>query len=330
MQNRNVPGSLVADIGGTNARFALLRPGTPDLVKAITYPCIQFQSFKLALRHYLDAVEVTKLDVICLAVAGPVVEGSVKFTNNAWQICAADLADEFRGAKVKLLNDFEAVAYALPGLGANELSMVGTVPNKAFGSDNSSLCVIGPGTGLGSAGLLTQQGRRSVIVSEAGQVGFAPQSPIQLEVLAALTPRFGRISNERLLSGPGIENIYWALAGNCGEPTESLSAQKIFAVAAGLQAGEPGNELAMQTVDLFFEILGQVAGDLALSFYATDGLYIAGGIARRYPKVLADSLFREGFENKGGYRGLMERIPTHLITYENPGLLGAARFALDM
>ena len=322
--------SLVADIGGTNARFALLGADAHGLEKAITYPCIQFPSFELALHHYLDAVEVTDLDNICLAVAGPVVDEAVNFTNNAWQIGAAELAGIFRGARVKLLNDFEAVAHALPRLGEDELPRIGKAPGFISGQDSSRLCVIGPGTGLGCAGLLSQQGRRSVIVSEAGQVGFAPHTPIQLEILVALTSRFGRITNERLLSGPGIENIYWALSKVRGTPSESLSAKNIFALAEGSRAGESTNELATQTLDLFFEILGQVAGDLALSLYAIDGLYIAGGIARRYPEVLAGSLFREGFENKGGYRSLMERIPTHLIIHENPGLLGAAQFVLGM
>jgi len=321
---------LVADIGGTNARFALLEAKSSGLTHAITYPCTRFPSFERALRFYLKAVQVVNLETICLAVAGPIINDSVNFTNNSWKIHAAEVADEFQGASVKLLNDFEAVAYALPYMGSKELVRVGTKPGCLSVRDNSRLCTIGPGTGLGSAGLLSEKGRRSVIVSEAGQVGFAPQTPVQLEVLAALTSRFGRISNERLLSGSGIENIYWALGKNRGEQSEAPSAATIFSLAEALSSGKIENELAKQTIALFFEILGQVAGDLALSLYAIDGLYIAGGIVRRYPKLLADSLFREGFENKGKYRGLMESLPTHLVTHKNPGLLGAVQFTLDM
>jgi glucokinase len=284
----------------------------------------------VALHHYLDAVNVARLDTICLAVAGPVIGGSVSFTNHVWQICAADLAHEFEGAQVKLLNDFEAVAHALPHLGVGDLLEIGRETSNTSGKHNSRFCTIGPGTGLGCAGLISQKRRQSVIVSEAGQVGFAPQTPLQMEVLALLATRFGRISNERLLSGPGIENLYWAQTKINGTACEPLSAVNIFTLAGDSQAGKSINELARQTQELFFEILGQVAGDLALSLYAIDGLYIAGGIVRRYPEVLANSLFREGFESKGEYRDLMEHIPTKLIKHENPGLLGAARFVLEM
>ena len=320
---------LVADIGGTNARFALLGRDATAVSNTITLQCAEFASFELALRHYLHEVGITHMETLCLAVAGPVVDESVNFTNNAWTISARDLAERFSGARIKLLNDFEAVAYALPQLESNHLSGVGANLPELKDRGNFRLCAIGPGTGLGCAGLLSQQGTQSVIVSEAGQTGFAPQTPVQLAVLDVLGSRFGRISNERLLSGPGIENIHWALTKIEGEPAQPLlaemSAENIFTLA-----DEQKNRLAIESVDLFFEVLGQVAGDIALSLYAIDGLYIAGGIARRYPQALTNSKFRAGFESKGKYRNLMERIPTHLITHENPGLLGAASYALGM
>ncbi len=316
---------LVADIGGTNARFALLAPGAATLSKAITLQCAKFASFELALGHYLNEVGVAQIETMCLAVAGPVVDESVNFTNNAWAISAADLMEKFPGARIKLLNDFEAVAYALPQLENNHLCSVGANFPMPKDQENFRLCAIGPGTGLGCAGLIGQQGTQCVIVSEAGQTGFSPQNSVQLAVLEVLGARYGRISNERLLSGPGIENIYWALGEIEGQPAKHLSAEEIFT-----RAGKQKDGLAKESVDVFFEVLGQVAGDIALTLYAIDGLYIAGGITRRYPEALVKSKFRAGFEDKGKYQNLMARIPVHLIRHENPGLLGAVSYALGM
>ncbi|MEQ9561407.1 MAG: glucokinase [Woeseiaceae bacterium] len=179
--------------------------------------------------------------------------------------------------------------------------------------------VIGPGTGLGAAGLCSRSGSIFPIVGEGGHVGFAPESRVQMNVLAALRERFDRVSDERLVSGPGLENIYWALSQLHGEKSAALTAAEICRLAA-----EDGGSRASEALQLFFEILGQVAGNLALTLGATSGIYIAGGIARRYPDLLANSRFRSAFEAKGRRRSLMERIPTQLILYPEPGLLGAA------
>ncbi|MDH3432765.1 MAG: glucokinase, partial [Gammaproteobacteria bacterium] len=144
-------------------------------------------------------------------------------------------------------------------------------------------------------------------------------------ILMALRERFDRVSSERVVSGPGLENIYWALGQIHGEKLPKLTAAEIFA-----KAGDNSDPHAAEAVALFFEILGQVAGDLALTLGAEDGVYIAGGIVKRYPDLLANSRFRSGFESKGTHRSLMERIPTQLILHEQPGLLGAAYCALEL
>jgi glucokinase len=157
------------------------------------------------------------------------------------------------------------------------------------------------------------------VAGEAGHSGFAPETQLQIDVLVALRERFSRVSDERLLSGPGLENIYWALSRIHGDKPASLAAAEICELAA-----KRNNGRAVEALQLFFEILGQVAGNLALTLGAIDGIYIAGGIARRYPDLLVGSRFRSGFEAKGSYRSLMERIPTQLIVHPEPGLLGAA------
>ena len=184
--------------------------------------------------------------------------------------------------------------------------------------------MLGPGTGLGVAGLYRRGGVHVPIVGEGGHVGFAPATRVQIDVLNALRERFDRVSAERLLSGAGIEQIYWALCRLHGERRLQLDAAQVFAASAD------GDPRAHEATQLFFEVLGQVAGDLALTLGAADGVYIAGGIAKRYPELLQASGFRSAFESKGRHRALMERIPTLLVTHAEPGLLGAAHCALSL
>jgi glucokinase len=191
--------------------------------------------------------------------------------------------------------------------------------------DGYSVAILGPGTGLGAVGLQKQGGQLVPIPGEAGHNGFAPETQVQVDVLQALRERFDRVSRERLVSGPGLENIYWAMGQLHGEQVAKFSAAEIFARAA-----EGGGPRAAEAVALFFEVLGQVAGDLALTLGAENGVYIAGGIVKRYPEMLENSRFRAGFERKGRYRSIMERIATQLILHEQPGLLGAANCASQL
>lgn len=310
---------LIGDIGGTNARFAMADAKTPGFSADHTLKCRDFATAEDAIRHYLDVVGATKPTAICLAAAGPIVDERVRFTNNPWIIEASALKDTFDTEQVRLLNDFEAIAYSIPFLGDDDAVPVGLPDPAPLASDDFMVGVIGPGTGLGAVGLRLFDGSYIPIVGEASHGGFAPESQVQIDVLNHLRERFERVSSERLVSGPGIENLYWALCRIHGEKRAQLNAAEIF--TAGIGEGDPR---ASEAVELFFEVLGQFAGDLALTIGAFDGVYIAGGIAKRYPERLANSRFRNGFERKGRHRSLMERIPTQLITHEQPGLLGAA------
>jgi glucokinase len=162
------------------------------------------------------------------------------------------------------------------------------------------------------------------VPGEASHGGFAPETRVQLDVLIALREEFDRVSSERLVSGSGLENIYWALGQIHHVSLPKLSAPEIFAAA------QEADEHAAEAVALFFEVLGQFAGSYALALGANDGVYIAGGIVRRYPDLLLNSRFRSGFESKGRHRVIMERIPTRLIMHPQPGLLGASHVAREM
>jgi len=205
------------------------------------------------------------------------------------------------------------------------LLQVGPRRRAALTAPDYTLGIVGPGTGLGVAGLCRRRSELWPIMGEGGHLGFAPASSTQRELLRVLSSRFSRVSNERLLSGPGLENIYAALAESRSAVDDEPSAAEIFACANADSSG-----LHAQAVALFFEILGQVAGDVALLLGAADGMYIAGGIVQRYPQLLLQSGFRDAFESKGRHRELMTRIPTVLILDPNPGLLGASYFALQL
>ena len=250
------------------------------------------------------------------------VDGRVQFTNNHWVITESELCKSFDTEHASLLNDFEAIAYSVPFIGEQELHPIGLPDRVSLEAGDFVVGIIGPGTGLGAAGLIRFGDTLLPIVGEGSHGGFAPETKLQLDVLTQLRERFDRVSSERLVSGQGLENTYWALSQIHGEKNPQLSAAEIF------ERNREGNDpRAVEAVGLFFEMLGQVAGDLALTLGAEQGVFVAGGIAQRYPDLLAASRFRSAFEAKGRHRALMEHIPTQLITHPQPGLLGAAYFA---
>jgi glucokinase len=310
---------LIGDIGGTNARFALADDAAHGYSSEQTLKCADYPSADAAIRHYLDSIGAPEPAAICLAAAGPVSNQTVKFTNNNWTIVVSDLQQVFDIESVQLLNDFEAVAYCVPLLGADEFKPIGLPESHSLEGDSAIFGVVGPGTGLGAASLQKIGGGFIANATEAGHAGFAPETQLQMDILSQLRQRFDRVSAERLVSGPGIENIYWALCEIHNEKRAQLSAADIFSAALS-----DGDTRATEAVETFYEVLGQFAGDFALTLGATAGIFVAGGVAQRSPDKLANSRFRSSFEGKGRHRTFVERIPTSLITHEQPGLLGAA------
>lgn len=319
MQSMNDSALLVGDIGGTNARFALADRDNVGFGDALTLKCADFATPVDAIRHYLEAVAAPAPTAVCLAVAGPVIDGNVKVTNNHWNLSTDEMSEALGTDRIMLLNDFEAVAWSIPHISADSLESVGQASYKDLPTQSFNIAIVGPGTGLGTGGLCKRGDYLFPIVGEGGHIGFAPKSRAQIELLEVLREKFERVCVERLLSGSGIENIYWALNVIGGETNKHLSAAEVFAAAS-----EGTDPVAADATQLFFEILGQVAGDVALVLGAQDGVYLAGGIVKRYPEMLHISGFRNEFESKGQHRSMMERIPTRLITYDEPGLLGAA------
>ncbi len=315
----NEPVGLIADIGGTNARFALTEPGKAGFQHAMTLPCRDYDSVHDAIQVYLEKMEVGTPQSICLAIAGRIINHAVKMTNNDWFISRADLKQRFPDSHIQLINDFTAIAFAIPHLESDHVINVGCSQPHSLDHDEFSIGILGPGTGLGVAGLLKQQGVTIPIISEAGHISFAPYNQQQDKLLLALRERWPRISVERLVSGSGVENIYWALTRIYEKSEAHKSAGEIFEEAIANE-----HSIEHEAVGLFFQILGQVAGDIALAFGAEDGVYIAGGVAMRYPDLLVSSDFREAFNNKGRHSAMVEATPTYLIIHPQPGLLGAS------
>lgn len=313
---------LVGDLGGTNARFALVDADGTGFTDCQTLAGADFETPADAMSAYLDSVGGPTPTGVVLAAAGPIVDGGVRFSNNHWQLDTATLRQAFPSARVRLMNDFEAIACSLPLLSAGDHETIGPVKCELAGRQNFTVGVLGPGTGLGVAGLVVREGRSWPLPGEGGHVGFAPESAVQIEVLRFLRQRFERVSIERLLSGPGIENVYDAMRHVNGLAPAPADAATIFD-----RALDNADESASETVQLFYEVLGQAAGDLAMALGANDGIFVAGGIVKRYPELLKSSSFRSGFENKGRHRSLVERVPTALVTHEQPGLLGACNMA---
>ena len=315
------PPLLIGDIGGTNARFALSTNLQPHFQLAQTFQCADFISINDAIDAYLSAHNIKKLAAIYLAVAGPIIDGNVKLTNNHWRVETNKLKEKFGLSEVHLVNDFSAIALSLTTMTADNLLSIGGEwdfnPNNNF-----NVAAIGPGSGLGVSGLINNDHKITPIVTEGGHSGFAPETKLQSEIYRILQKKFDRISIEHVLSGPGLINIHQSLCTINSQNSCGLSAAQI--ASEGTQGDD---EICHKTMDLFFEILGQVAGDIALLQGAQQGVFIAGGITQRYPEYLQRSNFRRGFENKGPGQNLMTSIPTWLIKRKNPGLVGCSVLA---
>ncbi|MBC6983112.1 glucokinase [Caulobacter sp. 17J80-11] len=307
---------LVGDIGGTNARFGLVRVGEepPEVMRPRAYVGRDFASVEQAIDTYLATVRVRRPSMVALAVAGPVRDGVIHFTNLDKTLSEADLRGHgFREAR--LLNDYAALAMAALCLGGGDLRQIGG-PSEA--PPGRTVAVAGPGTGFGASALVRRNGQAVPLSGEAGHTSFAPQDEVELEVLRILKARFGRVSVERILSGQGLVNLHAALARIDGRDPGDLSPAAITDKAL------EGDAPCLATVERFCAILGDVLGDYALAVGAEGGVYIGGGIAPRILPVLERSDFRARFESKGRFVDYMRAIPTWLIVHPLATLLGAA------
>ncbi len=303
---------IVADIGGTNARFAFVKEGERELQQIECFPCDEFPLFIDAVRAYIEHSHVPSASGICLAVAGPVEQDWIDLPNNHWTFSRAEL-ERALGIPVRLINDFSAQVLAVSGLNQEEISWIG---DPRPGTNNQGVvAVLGPGTGLGVSAMLPSG---EIVPSEGGHIGFSPNDRHQCDLLGQLWQRYDRVSVERLLSGMGLSNLYWANARLVGQDRE-LPAE---GVTAGARAGDA---LCLKTIQDFSSILGSVAGDVALVMGAYKGVYLSGGILPKMLDVLDTISLRASFDNKGRFRQLCSEIPVGIVLASYPGLDGCVQ-----
>ena len=319
---------LAGDVGGTKTALALfeLRDGALVLEREATLPSREFPAFEDAVARFLDGGTRPAVEAACLGVAGPVVNGRSVTTNLPWQLDEATLAASLPARRVRLLNDLEATGYGVLTLPPTALE-----PLQRGAARRGNMVLIAAGTGLGEALLIWDGQRHLVVASEGGHVDFAPRTDLETELLRFLRKELGRVSYERVLSGPGLYNVYRFLRDTGGLPEPSWLHDRIAtgdpsAVVSevGLAGGHP---LCVQALDLFVSVYGAEAGNLALKALAVGGVFVGGGIAPKIRAKLADGTFVTAFCDKGRFAELMASIPVSLVLEPRAALLGAAHVA---
>lgn len=312
---------LVGDIGGTNVRLALadLSDSEPRISAPKSLARAGHATFEEVVDAYLKQSGGPLPDAIVVAVAGPIKDGVVKLTNGQWVISEQVFRD--RGFKHALLiNDYAALAYAVEHLKGDDLVEIG---GSHPGIPGETVGVVGAGTGLGVSALVRDAFSSSVMITEGGHTAFAPVDDTEYAVLKVLKERYGRVSTERVLSGPGLSNIHWALARITGLDIAPLDPAEV-----SKRAVAKADPLCEKAFDVFLGIYGRFAGDMALAFGARGGIYLGGGIAPRFVKELNNGTFRRCFEEKGRFENYVGIVPTKVIVHPYAALVGSGEAAL--
>ena len=303
--------TLIADIGGSNSRLALAgASGWPERI--LVTENAMMADLETAVARYLQETG-ARPRAATFAIAGPVLGEEIALTNCAWRFRRSELANRFGFSRLQIVNDFEAIAWALPQLTAAHVRPLG---QGALSKEGVKL-VLGPGTGLGVAALLPVGRRGYAIASEGGHILFGAHCPDERDVFDRLHEERGTVSAEMVLSGPGLLRLARALHPECGyrEPE------------AVIAAARRGDAAARAVTGLFVRLLGRFAGDMALAFKALGGVYIAGSIVCGLGPLLDEAEFRAAFEGHPPHEGLLQAAPTFLITSDQPGLIGCAALA---
>ena len=308
---------LLADIGGTNARFAL--QSGEGFIDVEVLACADYPTLGEAMQAYLAkaagrGLAVERVRHAALAIANPVEDDRVSLTNHHWSFSIEELRRRQGLASLLVVNDFAALAMSLPHLAPEGRERIGGGIELA----NRPIGLIGPGTGLGVSGVIPAGSRWIALAGEGGHVSFAPSTKEEVAILEALWGEYGHVSAERLLSGMGLELIHWVLSG------KRVDAPSITGAAIDGTSSD-----CVKTVEIFCAVLGSVAGNVALTLGATGGMYIGGGIVPRLGKLFTESAFRARFEDKGRLSSYLARIPTYLITEQYPALRGVSAMLSD-
>jgi glucokinase len=322
---------LAGDIGGTKTALGVYtaEAGPRAPIVRETFPSDDYPSLESVVREFLSRHDV-RVQAACFDVAGPVVGGRAKVTNLPWSIEVDELRESLNLPTVHLLNDLQALAYAVPQLGPDELHTL--KEGKAL--EGGSIAVVAPGTGLGEAYLTWDGSHYHAFPSEGGHADFAPATELEDGLLRYLRKRFGHVSCERVCSGMGISNIYDYLR-DTGRHEEPQVAHRLEEAEDRTPiivecARDGTSELCVAALDLFMEALGAEASNMALKVLSTGGLYLGGGIPPRILDALEHGPFVESFLDKGRMREVLEMVPVYVIMERGAALMGAASYGLDM
>jgi len=322
---------LAGDAGGTKTMLALFEPGgrAPVLVREATVPSREFDSLEAIVERFLAAGPRADITAACVGIAGPVVDGRAVTPNLPWVVDERRLSAAIPAPRVRLLNDLEATAHGIWALGEDEL-----VSLQSGTLRRGNLAVIAAGTGLGEAIVVIDGGRRTVFATEGGHADFGPRGELEEDLLRYLRKEFGRVSYERVLSGPGLVNVYRFLrdtgvAGESSPTAERMAAGDPAAVITELGL-DGADRLCALALALFVSVYGAEAGNLALKALAVGGVIVAGGIAPRILPALRAGSFVAAFRDKGRLSSLMETIPVFVALNPKTALLGAARVAASL
>ena len=310
---------LVADIGGTNARFALIFDDLWQPTQEHVLSCIDYTGPVEAIRHYLDLLgaqgSVVSPREAALAIANPITGDWVKMTNHTWEFSIEQTRLSLGLERLLLLNDFTALALSLPRIAATELRQVG----NGQPANESPLALIGPGTGLGMSGLIPCPGGWVPLQGEGGHASFSPADDYEVDILHIVRRQYSHVSTERLISGKGLYNLYAAIAELDGYGIERIAPAEITSRA--LDHGDP---LSVKVMNTFCAMLGTAAANLALNLGARGGVYVGGGIVPKLGVFFDHSPFRRRFEERGRFSEYLAGIPSYVITAKTPALMGAA------
>ncbi|MDP4985205.1 glucokinase [Pseudoalteromonas tunicata] len=311
---------IVADIGGTNARFAVVTDFDATSSQFViahhqTFVSAQFDSMQSLLAAYIQALPFAQPQRAALAVAGPMKGQTVNLTNLGWCFTLTELQSQFQLSQLKVINDFAAFAYAAPYLQAEQNLLV----KAGTPEQNANIAVMGPGTGFGAAALVFNGESRTVLSCEAGHISLAAVTDLERQLLVEINKEVSHVSVENVFSGAGLERLYRAMAKVNNLPVEPYTAADISQLALSGQS-----DICHKTLVQFCEWIGSVAGDLALTFGARGGVFIGGGILPRMQEVLLHCDFSQRFVQKGIMTHYVQDIPVTLVTQDNIPFIGAA------
>ena len=292
--------------------------GSSELINIVTLQCEKFETIQKAIQFYLSTIDDIQISSACIASAGTVHLDTFKPANNDWVINKSDASSALNNIEVSWINDFNAQALATTMLSNNDVVTI----KAGIEQPDKLRLAIGPGTGLGVCGLIRSSGEWVSVTTQGGHSDFAPNTSLQIEILTLLQKKFGHVAVERILSGPGIVNLYEALCEINGKDILFHSPSEITAAAINPNP----DHLSKETLHLFCQIFGSVTGSIALTTGSLGGIYITSDLIRNFLDFFISSEFVQNFENKGRMKYYMTDIPIYLSKKENMGLLGATHY----